>query len=732
MAPGIQLWPALTITSPSIILGTNSPTVTLTIANCPPAFYAAIPNQYLWLNGTASGLAGTRYGTGEFVQAVGGTCTPNMANGTIIVQQATPGVTSISAHDSGFTLTNDISAAFEDDAQGSDFDAVSLANGPYSTQPYAEFGFVFSNDNNQKETVTNFEPTTYPMRSDADFWMGAFVFSPGPFSINAGITAVYSSDLSAQCSTNGVSWYSGNDIRVTDTIIQGWGTFGSKLSKASSGFGYATYKSVYSEGGCPNAIDPALGTADMIDLDYQITRVGQDVPTNSPAQFLSISGKPNTVYYLVSKSSTSPSPPVFIGYAQVADPSVNNVTVKWFTGNSRGLTTSTWDLLRVTANQAQGDFYVNGPSGTGNYLVKSGLTPAGSCNVKGVCSFVDNVAPGNLHSYQVFNQAGFATYFPSIEFLGGGTILSNAQGASQPPTSGFPFYSGTATCVTSPAPTGFRVALFNENTSVAGGVECFTGIRGMNLIQPPLTDVGSSGLFPATLLGNGLAELSATKAMTGRLNFGGNTNYTSTDALSIFDSNADFTEQHGFATASDGNGVWGRRQIQAADIGIGTDGLVQQSPPCSNPCNNAQMHAGNAWNVYINSVPDNSSWKWQFGTATHTTTLPLTSTVLPGTAPFRVASTTPVANLTTVPNTYNHSGSQQFNVHIVGDSVTLSSGTAGVTLSGSAGFTFATTFVCAATDQTSTSAVRVINNSGTSITFDGSSSDVIGYLCVGY
>jgi hypothetical protein len=91
-----------------------------------------------------------------------------------------------------------------------------------------------------------------------------------------------------------------------------------------------------------------------------------------------------------------------------------------------------------------------------------------------------------------------------------------------------------------------------------------------------------------------------------------------------------------------------------------------------------------------------------------------------------------VTNLTTVPTTYNHSGSQQANTHIVIDTVQIGAGgSATVTLTFPATFRLPSTFVCSATDNSGPNSIQVINQSGSSIKFIGTASDVIGYLCIG-
>ena len=109
----------------------------------------------------------------------------------------------------------------------------------------------------------------------------------------------------------------------------------------------------------------------------------------------------------------------------------------------------------------------------------------------------------------------------------------------------------------------------------------------------------------------------------------------------------------------------------------------------------------------------------------------ITSTLASGTAPFSITSTTPVANLTTVPTTYNAAGTQQTAAKLVTGTATLSGGTVTVTLSGSAVYTGAGTYQCTGTDQTAINAVRIANTNGTTFVITGTTTDVIGYICLG-
>jgi hypothetical protein len=90
---------------------------------------------------------------------------------------------------------------------------------------------------------------------------------------------------------------------------------------------------------------------------------------------------------------------------------------------------------------------------------------------------------------------------------------------------------------------------------------------------------------------------------------------------------------------------------------------------------------------------------------------------------------------TGAPNVYNAAGQQQTGAteHTVIDTATLGTGgTATVTLSGSAAFTGAGTYVVDAVDAAAKKPVTVVQNSGSSFTISGGKQgDVVSFICIG-
>ena len=115
----------------------------------------------------------------------------------------------------------------------------------------------------------------------------------------------------------------------------------------------------------------------------------------------------------------------------------------------------------------------------------------------------------------------------------------------------------------------------------------------------------------------------------------------------------------------------------------------------------------------------------------------LQSALATGTAPLTVASTTPVANLTAVPTTYNAAGSQITGSHIVEDSGALVSGTpstATITLAGSAAFTSNATYHCTVTNQTTqANPLKITYTDGSHFVVTGPNTvtDGFSFVCIG-
>lgn len=106
------------------------------------------------------------------------------------------------------------------------------------------------------------------------------------------------------------------------------------------------------------------------------------------------------------------------------------------------------------------------------------------------------------------------------------------------------------------------------------------------------------------------------------------------------------------------------------------------------------------------------------------------SNIATGNTPMTITSTTPVANLSATPTTYNSIATQQTNTHIVVGACTLGTN-CNLTLTGAAVFTGAGTYSCVGTDATAANPVRVNQTAGNAVTFTGTGTDIINFICIG-
>lgn len=109
---------------------------------------------------------------------------------------------------------------------------------------------------------------------------------------------------------------------------------------------------------------------------------------------------------------------------------------------------------------------------------------------------------------------------------------------------------------------------------------------------------------------------------------------------------------------------------------------------------------------------------------------PIGSSIATGTAPIMATSTTVGGSLNAWPATYDHSGNQLVNSHIVQDSCVLGTSCA-VTFASTSVFSSSGSYTCVAEDEGGIFATKVVQASGTSMTITGNGTDTIRYHCAG-
>ncbi len=236
------------------------------------------------------------------------------------------------------------------------------------------------------------------------------IYAPGPFSVNAAVGWLKNLNISMQCTGNGIDWQSGNSVRISDSVIEGFAQYGVRAGVKRGGYGGFELDNVYEEvGSCTNPAG-AIGQAGVIAQGATVKVEGAVSPVGSIPLFAN-TGSTDYRYYIVANSATlGGSNPLYAGRALTNGS--GNITVT--TPDVAGA--STFDLLRVT--------YVNfddpreqAPYGTGDYAVAHNVTRASAC-ANGVCTFTDTQAA--LQSYTVAAPA----YFPLLDYWPGNLILA--------------------------------------------------------------------------------------------------------------------------------------------------------------------------------------------------------------------------------------------------------------------------------------------------------------------
>ncbi len=245
------------------------------------------------------------------------------------------------------------------------------------------------------------------VRCDSTF-CGPVVSAPGPFNTFSAVGWLKHMNISLQCAGNGIDWQSGNTVRISDSVIQGYAQFGVRGGNRRGGFGGLALDNVYEEsGGCSNPTGN-IGQAGVIAQGNTVRILSGEGPSGIVPQFAN-TGTTDYRYYIVAHHSTfGASNPLYAGKALTNGTGNIVVTAPDISG------ASTFDLLRVPASGPE-----QAPFGTGNFAVAANVSRTSACS-NGLCSFTDTQAA--LQSYTVATPA----YFPLLTFWPGNLVLGAA------------------------------------------------------------------------------------------------------------------------------------------------------------------------------------------------------------------------------------------------------------------------------------------------------------------
>ena len=233
------------------------------------------------------------------------------------------------------------------------------------------------------------------------------VYAPGPFNKNSAVGWLKNLNIGLQCRGNGIDWQSGNTLRITDSVIQGYAQYGVRAGTRRGGYGGLELENVYEEVG--NCANPAgkIGQAGVISQGGRVQISGGVGPAGSFPVFAH-SGTTDSRYYIVAHAGQGTSNALYAGKALTNGSGAISVTIPEIAG------ADTFDLLRVSAVSGAPE---QAPFGSGPYAVAVNVPRASACANK-VCTFSD--PQGELRSYSVATP----TYYPMLDFWPGPLVLA--------------------------------------------------------------------------------------------------------------------------------------------------------------------------------------------------------------------------------------------------------------------------------------------------------------------
>jgi len=247
---------------------------------------------------------------------------------------------------------------------------------------------------------------------------GAFVSAPGPFNRWSAVGWLKHLNLSLQCAGKGVDWVSGNGLKISDSVIQGWSVFGVRVSNQRGGYGGFISDNVYYEASnCKDASPYGnVGNSAIIaeGVHVKISGLANNGASGVFPNWGANSGSHDWLYWVVPvHANFGDGIPLPAGYALTDGSGSITGTFPKIAG------ASSYKILKIDWDQktAPRPF----PEGTGNYLVTTIQQTA--CATL-VCKFTDN--SGTLTSYtNVAENLSRNFYMPRLDFWPGAIVISS-------------------------------------------------------------------------------------------------------------------------------------------------------------------------------------------------------------------------------------------------------------------------------------------------------------------
>ncbi len=253
-------------------------------------------------------------------------------------------------------------------------------------------------------------------------YCGAFITAPGPFNRWSAVGWLKHLNISLQCAGKGVEWLSGNGLRISDSVIQGWSLFGVRVSNQRGGFGGFVSENVYYEASPCKEYSPLgnVGNAGIVaeGVSVKLSGLAANGASGQFPNWGAAAGSHDWLYWVVPvHAKFGDGIPLPAGYALTN----GSGSVKGMFPKIAGA--SSYKILRIDWDQHSVRPY---PEGTGKYLVTT--VQQESCATL-TCSFTDN--GGELTAYtNVAENLSANFYMPRLDFWPGAIVISTTKDIS--------------------------------------------------------------------------------------------------------------------------------------------------------------------------------------------------------------------------------------------------------------------------------------------------------------
>ena len=447
---------------------------------------------------------------------------------------------------------------------------------------FASFGAYVQVDDDQAFTLDGLDTNASGTGATCnEKYCGAVITAPGPFNHWSAVGWLKHLNLSLECAKTGIDWQSGNGLKISDSVIQGWAYYAVRTGSRRGGTGTFISDNVYYE---PSAscmkYNPLgnVGTAAIINQGGTVKLSGAAANGASGVfpNWGAAADSRTWLYWVVPvHAGYGDGVPLPAGYARTNGSSKIAATFPRITG------ASSYKILKIDWDASGSPPY---PEGTGNYLlttVQQSACTKGDA-LPGTCEFTDSGA--KLSSYT--NAAEILdrnVYIPLLDFWPGAIVMGAAQDFSTANFSSIapPLQADVLgeRAIVSTLPAGIITGVAHSLIPTSALPPAAANLEAMN------TNAGS--IPGATILKSANSISNPVNGLKGRLNFGHHGAPASfTPLITLGDSNWGKT----WATADH------RPQADVNDLDLGYEGNIDT----------LYSRAQSGIREYVGKLPDGS------------------------------------------------------------------------------------------------------------------------------